>query len=84
MIEAFTKPHSKVVLKNPIEYYHKECENCYEEIYVDKKKVCGVCVLAAKGLNTVKAEDEEGDDTLKDLESGYGPLDEGQKFSWLD
>lgn len=85
MIEAYSKPDSKVILQNSVEYYHKECENCSSEEYVKKKKVCGVCVLAAKGLQTVQEEDEEeGDETLADLERAYGSLGEVQTYSWLD
>jgi hypothetical protein len=84
MIEAYKKPDSKIVLKNPIEYYQKECEDCSSEIDI-VKKACSACILTAKGLKTVEKEDEEeGDDTLRDRESGYGPLEEGPKFSWLD
>jgi hypothetical protein len=76
MIEAYKKPDSKIVLKNPIEYYQKECEDCSSKIDVVKKKACSACILTAKGVKTVEEEDEEeGDDTLRDRESGYGPLE---------
>jgi hypothetical protein len=85
MIEAYSKPGSKIVLKNLIEYY-KECENCSSESYISKNKACGACKLLAKGLGTVEEEEEDdkdGDDTIGELERDLGQA-EAQKFSWLD
>jgi hypothetical protein len=53
MIEAYCKPGSKTVLKNPVEYY-KECESCSSESYINKNKACGACKLLIKGLGTVE------------------------------
>ncbi len=85
MIEAYNKPDSKVVLKNPIEYYYKQCEEYASQRYIEKKKACGACVLLARGLKTVEETDEEeGDDTLEDLKKAYGGLEETQRYSLLE
>jgi len=78
MTEALNEPDSNITLKNLIEYYGKECKNCFEVSYIDKKKVCCVSVLAAIGLNIVEEEDEdEGDDMIEGIEKGYELLEEG-------
>jgi len=85
MIEAYSKSDSKIVLKNPMEYY-KECESCSSESYINKNKACGACKLLAKGLGTVEEEEEgdkDGNDTNGDLKRDLGQV-EAQKFSWLD
>jgi ribosomal protein L37E len=76
-IEAYSKPGSRIVLKNPIQYY-KECENCSSESYISRNKVCGACKLLAKGLGTVEKEEEEDDkdgDAIGDLERDLGQVE---------
>jgi hypothetical protein len=87
MIEAYNRPDSKIVLKTPIEYYQRECEDSSSENYAEKNKACGGCILLAIGLRTVWEEEGENeggvDDAIEDLKKQLGQEDE-QKFSWLD